>query len=93
MSKEDVYDEQINPLMARIIAICQEHHIAMVASFHVPNEEDDDLMCTTALLDDPFPQRGDLIRALRHLGPDGCGGAPCGFGAMAITVAGDGGRR
>ena len=29
-TKEDVYDEQIAPLMAQIIAICKEHRIPLV---------------------------------------------------------------
>ena len=39
MNKEDVYDTQINPLMAEIIKICQENKIAMLASFAIPTEE------------------------------------------------------
>lgn len=31
MNKEQVYDEKIAPLMTQIIAICQEHKIAMLA--------------------------------------------------------------
>lgn len=30
---EAVYDEQISPLMAQIIAVCKEHRMPMVASF------------------------------------------------------------
>ena len=45
MSKEEVYDKQIAPLMTRIIEICQAHKIKMHASF----ELDEGLMCTTNL--------------------------------------------
>ena len=31
--KEKVYDEEIHPLMAQIIAICKRENIPMVASF------------------------------------------------------------
>ena len=48
-TKEQVYDEEISPLMTRIIAICQNEGIAMLASYHIPNEEDDQLMCSTHL--------------------------------------------
>ncbi len=51
MTKEQIYDEQISPLMAEIIAVCKEHKIAFVASFAVPNDEDSDLRCTTALIE------------------------------------------
>jgi hypothetical protein len=52
MNKEQVYDEKINPLMAQIIAICQEHNIAVVASFHTPNDDDEDLFCATCIPDE-----------------------------------------
>lgn len=39
MDKEEAYDSKINPLMARIIAICKEHKIPMVASFGLDYEE------------------------------------------------------
>lgn len=47
MNKEAIYDEQIDPLMAQIIAICREHKIPVVAVFHTPNEDDQDLFCAT----------------------------------------------
>jgi hypothetical protein len=49
-NKEEVYDSQINPLMAQIIKICQEHKIAMLASFAIPTPGDPGLRCTTSLL-------------------------------------------
>jgi hypothetical protein len=33
VDNESVYDKQINPLMAQIIAICKEHNLPFVASF------------------------------------------------------------
>lgn len=35
MNKEQVYDEKIHPLVDRLVAICNEHKIAMVANFHL----------------------------------------------------------
>ena len=46
MNKEQVYDEQINPLMAQVIAICKEHKIATICTFSL----DDLLLCSTTLL-------------------------------------------
>lgn len=43
MTKEEVYDSQINPLMDQIIDICKKHAIAHVATFAL----DDDLLCTS----------------------------------------------
>jgi len=47
MTKEQIYDEQINPLMAQILEICTAHNIAMAASFAIPNDEDDHLCCSS----------------------------------------------
>lgn len=51
--KEDVYDEQISPLMTKVIEICKEHDIGAVMAFELDNdgtEEDPDyLHCTTSL--------------------------------------------
>ena len=54
MTKEQVYDEKISPLMAQIIKECHEHKISMVCTFSIPNDEDPDLECTTALVGDEF---------------------------------------
>jgi hypothetical protein len=57
MTKEKIYDEQINPLMGKIIDICREHKIAMLADFAIG----EDLKCTSALLADEFsPGEGQL---------------------------------
>lgn len=75
MNKEQVYDDQISPLMQQIIGICKEQGIAMVASFDIahdgegPNGEDcSSLVCSTLLPDDSgepnpvFAQANALIR-------------------------------
>lgn len=54
MSKEQVYDNEINPLMAQIIDICRREKIALVASFAIPVPGDGGLRCTTCLLDEPY---------------------------------------
>jgi hypothetical protein len=75
---EAIYDEQINPLMAQIIAICKEHGIPMLASFvYAP-----DSFCTTAIPgpdDDEASQR--LERARELIKP------PVHFAAFTVTVA------
>lgn len=54
---EQVYDEQISPLMVRIIAICMEHRLPMVAEFQFAHDpENGGAHCTTAL---PFEGRSD----------------------------------
>jgi len=43
MEKEKIYDDQINPLMAQIIAICKKHEIPFFATF----QYSDDGFCTS----------------------------------------------
>ncbi len=55
MTKEQIYDDQISPLMTQIIAICKKNNIAYVSSFALDGSEDDpdnQLLCTTVLLDE-----------------------------------------
>jgi hypothetical protein len=47
--KEKVYDSEINPLMAQIIAVCKREHIAVLATFAIDGPEDIDLRSTTCL--------------------------------------------
>ena len=63
-TKEDVYDEQIAPLMSKIIAICKEHDIPVVAQFQYANTEEEAALCTTTIVG----ERGDpSIRKLAAL--------------------------
>lgn len=80
-NKEQVYDEEINPLMAKILAICKEHKIAMVAQFSTPNDEDPDLLCTSALLDEEYEPHKHQLKALDVLKPK-----PATFMAFTITT-------
>ena len=64
--KEKVYDDQISPLMAQIIAICKQHKISLVADFGL----DDDLHCTSALLAEEYAPSDKQIRALNTLKTD-----------------------
>lgn len=60
---EDVYDEQIAPLMTKIIDICKEHKLPMFATFLYLNDpEGDDGICTTNLM---FPERPIPAQLLR----------------------------
>lgn len=36
MTKEEIYDAQIDPLMRQVIEICKASGIAMVSSFYTP---------------------------------------------------------
>jgi len=66
-TKEDIYDEQIAPLMSQIIAICKEHKIANVCTFSLPSDDDEGLQCTTVMLDDEFDPPGGYKLAVDHI--------------------------
>jgi hypothetical protein len=51
-NKEQIYDAEIYPLMAQIIAICHKNKISMFATYDIPNDEDASLVCTTCLADE-----------------------------------------
>lgn len=61
---EEVYDEQISPLMAKIIEICQKNKMAMVASFSLGQEKDESyFLCTSALIGDEYNPPESFITA------------------------------
>ena len=70
MTKEQVYDEHLFPLMKQVIRVCQEHRIAMLATFALPSDDDPDLRCTTALLTDEYDPPKDLLRACYSVAKD-----------------------
>lgn len=63
MTKEEIYDEQISPLMTQIIAICKEHGIANICTFSLDLEEG--LCCTTAMTTDEFNPPDKFREAIR----------------------------
>lgn len=69
MTKEQIYDEQISPLMDQIIEICQKHKIANVCSFALEDENGEELFCTTAMLADEFDPPEHYKKALAVLYP------------------------
>ena len=64
MTKEEIYDSEIAPLMLQVINICKKHKIAHICAFSIPNEEDDGLCCTTANVTDSFDPPVSFINAL-----------------------------
>ena len=64
-TKEQIYDDEINPLMAQILALCKEHHIAMLADFAL----DGDLHCTSAVLPPEYRPSQSQLKALELLKP------------------------
>ena len=66
-TKENIYDEEIAPLMNQILRICREHKIAMIAQFATPTESDKGLVCTSALLRDIYEPNKWMIKAFEIL--------------------------
>lgn len=70
-NKEQVYDEDISPLMGKIIAICKQRGIAMLCTFAIPTPGHEDLRCTTLLPGGDGANPDDQARAYRALRDDG----------------------
>ena len=66
--KEAIYDEKISPLMAQIIALCNQHGIPVVARFQIcDTEESGPGYCTTVI---PGEGQSEEQRQLGHtVGP------------------------
>lgn len=67
-NKEEVYDTQINPLVAQIIEICEKNGISFISSFCIPTEVDPDLVCTTILPDENGKIGPHYVMAARMFG-------------------------
>jgi hypothetical protein len=80
VTKEEIYDNEINPLMGRILQICEDHKIAMIADFALDGE---DFHCTSALLEKEYEPLNNQLKAFQHLKPQSSSG---GFVALAETT-------
>jgi hypothetical protein len=65
MTKEEIYDQQISPLMAKIIECCREHKIAFVATYSLSSQDDEGLQCTSALPEDDCEPPEHYLAAMR----------------------------
>ncbi|MFA5898013.1 MAG: hypothetical protein WC829_02750 [Hyphomicrobium sp.] len=68
-SKEQVYDAEIEPLMAKILDICQVAGIGMLADFEIQSPDDEGLRCTSALPDETGKNSERHRRAIAILMP------------------------
>jgi len=71
-TKEAIYDEQIEPLMAQIIEICMANKIAFVFDVALGFESDQDdaqLKCTSCLLTDDCDPPKEMLRAFDCIRP------------------------
>ena len=80
--REQIYDDEIAPLMTKIIAVCKENNIPMVFSAQLNddregrtdvNDDGEDLsgfLCTTILLGEKFPHaHPKLVQAAAAIRP------------------------
>ena len=81
MNLENIYDNEISPLMTKIIAVCKENDIAMLSSFQLDYDEGREsyLKCTTALLPDHADDKLTQARNVIYQGNEAS------FMAMTIT--------
>lgn len=71
--KERIYDEQISPLVAKIIEICKTNKIATFANFRIgyDKEVEEHLMCTTSLPISEDEEDNKMVSKLSRVGVDG----------------------
>lgn len=69
MNKENIYDNEISPLMAQVIELCKKHGIAMIANFACPNDEDLDLQALSVVPDENGEQPKNHKEALLCIRP------------------------
>lgn len=86
MSKEDIYDNEISPLMQQLVALCQKHGIAMIANFACPNHEDETVQALTMLPDENGKFPANHTEALYCIRPS------CRPPLMLTTSHADGGK-
>jgi hypothetical protein len=67
---EEVYDEEIFPLMAKIIEVCKRHEMPFVASFQYATGGDEEYgHCSSALLPCSRPIAPELEAAYAAIAP------------------------
>lgn len=66
---EQVYDAEIAPLMSKIIAICKENKIPMLADFAIGHADDEGLKCTTVIFGDGWELLEEMKQAEECIRP------------------------
>lgn len=94
--KEDIYDNEIAPLMKQIIEICKREELPMVAQFYLKEKRDDDeeenpMFCSSVILppkEEMSTEAYNRLRAMRDIMKYGPDGKPY-FSAMAFRTGGN----
>jgi hypothetical protein len=57
-NREQIYNDDIDEHMAKIIAVCKKNDIAMITEFFIPTDENPGLCCSSAVMidDKKLPQ-------------------------------------
>ena len=81
--KEQIYDEQIAPLMTKIIGICQANDVQMLSSYYLKEKmgDEEEMFCVTCLL----PRKKDRNKKLDDASSLILNGQDPFFVAMTIT--------
>ena len=69
MTKEEIFDTNIHPLMERVTELCYKHGIAMLAHFAVPGTLDDRIQVLMHCGDEKDRQPMNQLLALACLRP------------------------
>ncbi len=70
MTREEIYDNEISPLVAQIITICKKHDIPVICDFQLDDDrsaEDAGFRCTTHIV--PKDAMPNMLEAQRILQP------------------------
>ena len=67
-NKEQVYDQQIEPLLERVISICEDSGIAVIMQFALPVPEDEGLVASTLIPNGDGKFRASHVVAAHVLG-------------------------
>ncbi|RUS41938.1 hypothetical protein [Cohnella sp. AR92] len=90
--KEAIYDAEIAPLMAQIIAICKREELPFAAQFYLKEEREDTgepMYCTTVIRPAGESEGLDQISFLNESMYYGRGGKPF---VAAYTIRSEGGQ-
>jgi hypothetical protein len=66
-NKESVYDTQIGPLMAHIIATCKAHGIPCAATFQYGEDNDGAALYCTTVIPGPDSACGEWMRDVQQM--------------------------
>jgi hypothetical protein len=55
--------------MAKILEVCKQHKIPMLADFALEDADGETLKCTSFLLDDEFKPPPEMLKAMAHVMP------------------------